>query len=824
MLSPLSCLFFIGCRLMRTSCLLPLLLLLGSPLNAQADRGNTYSIPVTVTSKLPFPKVPLDPKINFPSIIQQAKLPGVLDPNSIKVINLSTNQVEPHALSPHFRNNNHGHVRWIARDLSENKYEIRFQIIKSRSILKPSSYIPMIGVGDLVRYNANEPRPVSLFYVSRMVDLTGDGRNDIIGCECYTTEPNWPAERVPKGWGNIMCLPVLESQNDLLVGDAIKLRYREPGSTSLHFFDAGYLHGDIKDLNGDGLPDLTYSTHPKSAYASIIKGVSDYIHVFLNTGELDESGMPIFQISPERIPHPKGQWAPVRAVDLNNDGATDLVLGTMFSSTNTTATYLKNGNADNWPIRMEKPIKIETGNNASFIDVDQDGKLDSICLIPDKRGKQTSFNNRVAWRRNLGSDPPEFGPPEILEDIDIPFPLLTTTVRGTKQPGILVCGSFGANLSFYKQEEFSGTANPHFSQQVVKSISAPVRAGDQATPFPCDWDHDGDWDLLVGGGYGIVKIILNMGSNEKPSFDEPKPVLADGTPVEISMSNIFPNLKGYFHDLGYVHPTFIDWDADGLPDLMLPNLSNRIFWHKNKGTLEKPLFGSRQQIICDGYPESEKILQATAKLLGSETKQWTKRIPDPNSPFWWRSRAGFGDFNGDGIMDLVTADAQSPLSPNRFALHSRIFVQYRDSKGNLHLRKDRTITYPDGTKMKNGSGSAAQMIVVDWDNDGLLDLLINEGKTNYTCPTLIFNIGTKTNPEFDFPRKLSCFGEEMSSIAKHGPYYGVGDLDKDGKCDLLACPEAGTYLFFRGTAMEMNASPTFEIGNVKKHQHNDPSG
>jgi hypothetical protein len=42
----------------------------------------------------------------------------------------------------------------------------------------------------------------------------------------------------------------------------------------------------------------------------------------------------------------------------------------------------------------------------------------------------------------------------------------------------------------------------------------------------------------------------------------------------------------------------------------------------------------------------------------------------------------------------------------------------------------------------------------------------------------------------------------LSGIAKHGPYYGVGDLDDDGKPDLLACPEMGTYHFFRRTALE----------------------
>jgi len=104
------------------------------------------------------------------------------------------------------------------------------------------------------------------------------------------------------------------------------------------------------------------------------------------------------------------------------------------------------------------------------------------------------------------------------------------------------------------------------------------------------------------------------------------------------------------------------------------------------------------------------------------------------------------------------------------------------------------------------------LIPVDWDRDGLLDLVINHGATLDTAPALVRNIGTRTSPRFDFPRRLKCFGEELSGIAKHGPYYGVGDLDGDGRPDLLACPEMGTYHFFRRTALDMPRRPRFVIG------------
>ncbi|MED5446765.1 MAG: hypothetical protein VYA62_00960, partial [Planctomycetota bacterium] len=162
--------------------------------------------------------------------------------------------------------------------------------------------------------------------------------------------------------------------------------------------------------------------------------------------------------------------------------------------------------------------------------------------------------------------------------------------------------------------------------------------------------------------------------------------------------------------------------------------------------------------------------------------------------------------------DMVTTDGQGPPDNNRYAAHSAIFVQYRDGRGRRRLKKQQVVTLPDGKPLTNVVGQPAQLIPVDWDRDGLLDLVINHGATLDTAPALVRNIGTRTEPRFDFPRRLKCFGEELSGIAKHGPYYGVGDLDGDGRSDLLACPEMGTYHFFRRTALDMPRRPRFVIG------------
>jgi len=767
-------------------------------------------LPVTITSKLPAGTIPMDVEVDFAEVAKKAGLTGVLDPNSVEVTNLTTGARQPHAISPHVTYGDRARVRWLVANPAETKFEIRFTTAKERPVLRPKADTPLIGVGDLLRYAGPQPRAVAGSLATRLVDLNGDGVRDLIVTDYYTTEPLWP-ERIPASWSPFLCYPGIEDGKSLLFGNAVRLRYREKPDAPSQFFIGGYMHADVADVNGDKLPDLVFAAAAKSSHDSKVPDVAGYFHIYLNSGQRDEGGMPVF-VYTDRIERPVNNWGPVRIVDLDRDGAVDLVVGSLFSETNPRAFFLRNTNPAGWPIKAAEPVAFAPGPMAGFLDVDSDGTLDSVCVTADERWKKRNFCSRVVWRKGLGGTPPEYGPEQFLDGIDDELCEFVSTVDTGDRKGVLVsAGYIGERIIFYELQP-----GARFKRSEALAINAPVRGGDQPTPDICDWNDDGKWDIVYGGGFGWVRVFLNEGTNEKPSLMPGQHAMSEGKPINLHMTQFFPGIADYWHDLGYVHPCFVDWDADGLRDLVISNVGNRIYWYKNIGTRTAPTFGPRQQVICDGFEETPERTAATARALGSETRQWKTVPPDAeSSPFWWRARAGCGDFNGDGLMDIVASDAGTHRGSNVYTDYMSLFVQYRDAGGRLRLKRDHIIKPVGGEVAQVLYKPPGQSIVHDWDGDGLLDIIVNDGPTMNTAPAVMRNVGTKTEPKFARAQRFSCYGEELGGIAKHGPYYGVGDMDGDGRADLIASTETGSYVFFRRTAMDMDKAPAVTFGPIR---------
>jgi len=81
--------------------------------------------------------------------------------------------------------------------------------------------------------------------------------------------------------------------------------------------------------------------------------------------------------------------------------------------------------------------------------------------------------------------------------------------------GCLVIHNHYQFTTFYAQSNERGDEPRFVSSGQVQSPSAVVSLSDQAWPWVCDWEDDGDLDLLVGGGYGWPRILINHGTKER---------------------------------------------------------------------------------------------------------------------------------------------------------------------------------------------------------------------------------------------------------------------------------------------------------------------
>ena len=127
-------------------------------------------------------------------------------------------------------------------------------------------------------------------FPARLVDLTGDGRLDLVG-----TLPHYYA---PGGeLGGIVCIPqvVAETRGELEFGEMARLRYKQSAEDDqLKHFMGPYLVADVVDVNRDGRPDVIYTTTSKTTRFQSDKNIHKYVHVFLNSGRRDAGGMPEF--------------------------------------------------------------------------------------------------------------------------------------------------------------------------------------------------------------------------------------------------------------------------------------------------------------------------------------------------------------------------------------------------------------------------------------------------------------------------------------------------------------------------------------------------
>jgi len=177
-------------------------------------------------------------------------------------------------------------------------------------------------------------------------------------------------------------------------------------------------------------------------------------------------------------------------------------------------------------------------------------------------------------------------------------------------------------------------SNPQFSdyfyaQSNGSDLTCPAAGCMGCFPRVVYWDGDARKDLLVGQADGTVKIFLNVGTEESPTFDA-------GTTVKVGYDGSEKDL----YVGARATPTFVDWDNDNKTDLVVGALDGKIHIYLNCG--------------CGGaVPPHFWYSQPS----GSFAQENGNDLVVPS----WRSSPVILDLDGDGKKDLLTGDTNGQL-------------------------------------------------------------------------------------------------------------------------------------------------------------------
>lgn len=148
------------------------------------------------------------------------------------------------------------------------------------------------------------------------------------------------------------------------------------------------------------------------------------------------------------------------------------------------------------------------------------------------------------------------------------------------------------------------------------------------------------------------------------------------------------------------------------------------------------------------------------------------------------------DWNEDGLLDIIVGDRDGYINYFR-----------RTSNTDVTLTEEPDIQ-ANGSTIDVGANSAP--VVVDWDEDGLHDLIVGQQSTSPGSIRLYLNSGTAGDPTFTDYSYVTSAG---SNISHYRCCPQVHDMNGDGKKDLLAAENNGYIYYYENVGT--NADPEF---------------
>jgi concanavalin A-like lectin/glucanase superfamily protein/VCBS repeat protein len=439
-------------------------------------------------------------------------------------------------------------------------------------------------------------------------------------------------------------------------------------------------------------------------------------------------------------------------------------------------------------IAGDKPVDVYGMPSPNLADFDGDGDLDLIC---------GEFVDSFTWFENTGTrTKPKYAAGRLLtvdsKPMRMELCMIVPAAIDFDQDGDvdLVVGQEDGRVALVDNTGKTSDGMPQFAAPVFfKQEADEVKFGALVTPVSFDWDADGDEDLICGNTAGHVGFIENLDGADPPRWAEAKLLEAGGETLRI-MAGPNGSIQGPCESKwGYTTLSVADWDHDDLPDLIVNSIWGKIVWYRNEGTRKEAKLAAAQpiEVEWEGTPPKPP---------------WNWWNPKPKElATQWRTTPVVIDFDSDGLNDLVMLDHEGYLAlyrrerqGDRIVLLPPERVFYAAGASNFDHRQTPGIE-KDGLLRLNageaGRSGRRKLCMVDYDGDGRLDLLANSRSIS-----LLKNVSEDADRHVFRDTGLM----DATVLAGHTTSPTVVDWDRDGIPDLLVGAEDGFFYYKKNPA------------------------
>ena len=257
------------------------------------------------------------------------------------------------------------------------------------------------------------------------------------------------------------------------------------------------------------------------------------------------------------------------------------------------------------------------------------------------------------------------------------------------------------------------------------------------------------WQRGIARGWSLG--LVGVATGQSPDvFEPPQRLTAAGGVIDCG------------GQWGHAGPCYEDVDGDGLRDLLVGDFGGKFQYYRNIGSEAAPQFD-----------------------LGSDIAGGGRRRRSPDL-LMHRIQSQLVDFDDDGILDLISGS----YDPGTFHLFRGLGLgQYAAVETILDKSGKPVLTKPDQQQTFESFGS--WIATVDWDHDGDLDLLLGTFAGEFRVR---LNEGTRAEPEYTTDNLVVACADQPAKLPKGHATPVVVDWDGDGLWDILSgCEDGGVY-------------------------------